>query len=72
MKKERQNTCRAEPELEVIDNFPDEVPVTAAELDAVEAFLMAAIFEVLSAPRPKADALDLKGSQCSAGWEASL
>ncbi|WP_187148720.1 hypothetical protein [Methylocella silvestris] len=57
--------------MAVIDNFPDEVPVTAAELDVVEAYLMSAIVEILSAARPKADALDSKESQYSARWEAS-
>ena len=33
-------------QLRVIDNFPVEIPVTPAELDAIEAFLMPVVNEL--------------------------
>ena len=59
-------------QLRVIDNFPMEIPVTPAELDAIEAFLMPVVNELLSGGILSPKAKDSEVPQTSARWEARL
>jgi hypothetical protein len=57
----------------VIDNFPADLPVSPEELDALEAFLMPVVNELLSGAglkTPKES--DSEVPQSSARWEARL
>ena len=62
-----------EDSFRVTDNLPADLPVSPAELDAVEAFLMPVVNELLSSAGLKASKdLDSEAPQSSARWEARL
>ena len=62
-----------EDSFRVTDNLPADLPVSPAELDAVEAFLMPVVNELLSSAGLKASKdSNSEAPQSSARWEARL
>jgi hypothetical protein len=56
--------------LRVMDNFPADIPVSPSEIDAIEAFLMPLVTELLSGKDLKKPLIDSEAPQSSAPSKA--